>query len=102
MKIIDPADIDGLGVGPYRDQPDGNQTNRGTVFTRCWSGDRAAVVTANMMLSLRVQREPDSSDAIDDAVPFGFAVTVSMPGQIALYDEVRARVRPEAARERAR
>jgi hypothetical protein len=102
MKIIDPADIDGLGVGPYRDQPDGNQTNRGTVFTRCWSGDRVAVVTANMMLPLRVQREPDSGAAIDDAVPFGVAVTVSMPGEIALYDEVRARVRPQAPRERAR
>lgn len=25
---------------------------------------------------------------------FGLAVTVAMPGQIALYDEVRARVRP--------
>jgi hypothetical protein len=55
-----------------------------------------------MMLPLRVQREPDSGAAIDDAVPFGLAVTVSMPGEIALYDEVRARVRPQAPRERAR
>lgn len=98
MKILDPADIEGLGVAAHGNQPDGNQINRGTVCTRCWSGDRAAVVTANMVLPLRIQREPSTGENIDELVPFGLAVTISMPGQIALYDEVRARVRPGAVR----
>ncbi|MFG1304684.1 S8 family serine peptidase [Xanthobacter autotrophicus] len=98
MKILDPTDIANLGVAPHGNQPDGNQTNRGTVYMRRWSGDRAAVVTPNMTLSLRVQREPDSGEIEDTAVPFGLAVTVAMPGQIHLYDEVRARVRPQPVR----
>lgn len=98
MKILDPADVDGLGVAAHGNQPDGNQVNRGTVCTRCWSGDRAAVVTANMVLPLRIQREPGTGENIDELVPFGLAVTISMPGQIALYDEVRARVRPAPVR----
>jgi hypothetical protein len=101
MKILDPADVDRLGVAAHGDQPDGNQTNRGTVYTRCWSGDRAAVVTPNMVLPLRVQREPDMGEPVDESVPFGLAVTVAMPGQIQLYDEVRARVRPQPVSPRA-
>ena len=98
MKILDPADIDGLGVRAHGNQPDGNQTNRGTVYTRCWSGERAAVVTPTMVLPLRVQREPDAGGIEDEAVPFGLAVTVAMPGQIQLYEEVRARVRSQPVR----
>ncbi len=98
MKILDPADIGNLGVAAHRNQPDGNQTNRGTVYTRCWSGDDAAVVTPNMVLPLRVQREPDAGGIEDEAVPFGLAVTIAMPGQIQLYEEIRARVRPQAVR----
>lgn len=51
-----------------------------------------------MVFPLRVQREPGTGENIDELVPFGLAVTISMPGQIALYDEVRARVRPAPVR----
>lgn len=98
MKILDPADINGLGVAAHGNQPDRNQTNRGTVYSRCWSGERAAVVTPAMSLPLRVQREPDAGGIEDEAVSFGLAVTVAMPGQIQLYEEVRARVRPQPVR----
>ncbi|MDQ6438078.1 S8 family serine peptidase [Mesorhizobium sp. LHD-90] len=98
MKLLDPVDISNLGVTAHGNQPDGNQTNRGTVYTRCWSGERAAVVTANMVLPLRVQRDPDPGATVDELVPFGLAVTVAMPGQIALYEEIRARVRPAPVR----
>jgi hypothetical protein len=47
-----------------------------------------------MTVPLTVQRDPDQGAAIDDAVMFGLAVTLAMPGEIALYDEVFARVRP--------
>lgn len=92
LKILDPAEVGELGVLAHGNQPDGNQTNRGTVYTRCWSGDQAAIVASGMSLPLRVQREPDAT-AIDDAVPFGLAITLSMPGVEEIYDEVRDRVR---------
>lgn len=33
LKILDPEDIDRLSVKAHGDQPDLNQTNRGTVYT---------------------------------------------------------------------
>lgn len=98
MKILDPTEMEGLGVAAHGNQPDGNQTNRGTVYTRCWSGEGAAVVTPTMVLPLRVQREPDAGGVEDAAVSFGLAVTVCMPGQIDLYEEIRTRVRPQPVR----
>ncbi|MDZ4379730.1 MAG: S8 family serine peptidase [Parvibaculum sp.] len=98
MKILDPNDVRNLGIEAHSNQPDQNQTNRGTVFTRCWSGNRAAVVTPDMTLPLRVQREPASGEVADEAAHFGLAVTIAMPGQAQLYDEVRARVRPQPVR----
>jgi hypothetical protein len=75
-------------------QPDENQTNRGTVYTRCWEGSDAPVVAANMTIPLVIQRDSDKGGAKDDAVVFGLAVTLAMPGEVALYDEVRARIAP--------
>lgn len=94
LKILKPASIGDLGVSPHGWQPDENQINRGTIFSRCWEGSDAPVVTANMTVPLTVQRDPDQGAAIDDAVMFGLAVTLAMPGEVGLYDEVFARVRP--------
>lgn len=94
MKILDPSEIAGLGVSADAAQPDGNQTNRGTVFTRVWSGTQAAVVAEDMTLRLKIQREPDPASPVDDLVPFGLAVTIAMPGELRLYDQVRNRVQP--------
>jgi hypothetical protein len=92
MKILAPDDLDELAVKSHGAQPDANQTNRGTVFTRQWSGDRAAVVADGMNLSLKIQREIDPGTAVDEAVPFGLAVTLEMPGELRLYEQVRARL----------
>lgn len=94
LKILKPASITDLGVSPHGWQPDENQINRGTIFSRCWEGSNAPVVTANMTVPLTIQRDPDQGAAIDDAVTFGLAVTLAMPGEVTLYDEVFARVRP--------
>lgn len=93
MKILDPDDIDRLSVKAHGNQPDLNQTNRGSVYTRSWRGDRAAVVTANMSLRLWVQREPDQGTTLDEPVTFGLAVTIAMPGVNEIYDQVRDRLR---------
>lgn len=94
LKILKPASIGDLGVSNHGWQPDENQTNRGTIFSRCWEGSNAPIVTPNMTIPLVVQRDPDQGTPIDEPVAFGLAVTLAMPGEVALYDEVYARVRP--------
>lgn len=102
LKILEPTDLDALAVSGHSWQPDGNQSNRGTVFSRCWSGENSPVVTPNMTIPLVIQRDPDQGATIDELVPFGLAVTISMPGEVALYDEVRARTAPHIRAQAAR
>lgn len=94
LKIVTPAELDALAVSTERWHPDENQSNRGTVSSRRWSGANAPVVTPNMTVPLVIQRDSDQGTAIDDAIPFGVAVTICMPGEIGIYDEVRARAVP--------
>ena len=91
LKILEPDEVGVLRVKAHSNQPDINQTNRGTLFTRCWSGDRAPVVAADQTITLTVQRDPDQGQVIDEPVPFGLAVTLSMPGVIEIYEQARAR-----------
>lgn len=95
LRILKPACLGELGVKPHSLQPDEHQTNRGTVFTRCWEGSDAPVVTPDMTIPLVVQREPDQGTAVDEPVVFGLAVTLAMPGEVTLYEEVFARVQPQ-------
>lgn len=94
LKIIKPAELDALAIDGHRWQPDENQINRGTVYSRCWSGENAPVVTPDLTIPLIVQRDPDQGVPVDESIPFGLAVTISMPGEVALYDEARARAAP--------
>lgn len=94
LKILKPASLGELGVKGHGWQPDENQTNRGTVFSRCWEGADAPVVTPEMTIPLTIQRDLDQGGAVDEAITFGLAVTLAMPGEIELYNEVVARVAP--------
>lgn len=94
LKILDPTEIGALAVAAHSNQPDGNQTNRGTVFTRCWSGDSAPAVGPDMTIALQVQRDPDQAAVIDEPVIYGLAVTLAMPGELRIYEQVRARIAP--------
>lgn len=94
LKILKPAELDALAVTGHIWQPDENQTNRGTVYSRCWSGENAPVVTPNMAIPLVIQRDPDQGAPVDETIPFGLAVTISMPGEVAIYNEARARSAP--------
>jgi hypothetical protein len=95
MKLLAPNEIEQLGVDAHGRQPDHNQIARGTMLSRCWSGNAAPVVTADMSIPFRVQREPDSGATVDDQVPFGLAVTIAMPGQMQLYQQVRNRLQTQ-------
>jgi len=54
--------------------------------TRVWSGQQAAAVANNMSLRLKIQRELNP--------PIGPVVTLAMPGELHLYEQVQDRVRP--------
>ena len=92
LRILEPIELEGLAVKPYGNQPDSNQTSRGTVFTRYWTGDRAPVIGLGESLRMRVQRDSDQVGVVDEPIPFGLAVTLAMPGVVTLYDEVRQRL----------
>lgn len=92
LKILEPEALNSLRVKAHSNQPDTNQTNRGTVFTRCWSGDRAPVVGPDTTLSLTVQRDPDQGLVVDEPIPFGLAVTLSMPTIVEVYQQIRQRL----------
>lgn len=92
LRLVEPQGIENLRVKAHSNQPDSNQTNRGTLFMRCWKGDRAPVVTQDMVIPLTVQRDPDAGSVIDDPVPFGLAVTLTMPGVTEIYEQVRQRL----------
>lgn len=94
LKVLQPNHLDALAVAGHGWQPDERQINRGTVYSRCWSGENAPVVTPNMTVPFVVQRDPDQGTTVDEPIPFGLAVTISMPGEVGLYDEARARAAP--------
>jgi hypothetical protein len=93
LKLLEPAGLDALSVSPNSNQPESKQTNKGTLFMRCWKGDRAPAVGPNMSIALTVQRDPDQGVTIDDPVPFGLAVTLAMPGVLQIYEQVLERLR---------
>lgn len=92
LQVLKPEGLDALSVTPSSLQPDGNQTNRGTIYSRRWEGDRAAAVGPNANIELVIQRDPDPSTPVDETVPFGLAVTIEMPGVAGIYEQVRQRL----------
>jgi hypothetical protein len=99
LRVLEPEECGALGVTGDRLHPDSNQTARGTLFHRQWSGKKAPVVTADMSIQLTVQRSPDQGPPVDEPIPYGLAVTLTMPGVVEIYDQVRQRlnVAPRAA-----
>lgn len=95
LVICEPGEELGLlRVDGSRRQPDQNQSKRGTVYSRRWEGDGAPAVSSEHTINLEVQREPDQGVAFDEGVPFGLAVTFSMPGVVEVYEQSRARISP--------
>lgn len=89
LRVRKPIDLDVLRIAPAKGQPDENQTARGTVFTRCWEGDRAVIRRDDMFTELVVQRQPHQGEPIDEAVSYGLAVTLTMPGVAEIYEQAR-------------
>ena len=92
LRICEPSHLEPLRIDGARAQPDQNQIRRGTISSRTWEGTRAPALTPNHELPITIQRDPDQGSSIDEDVPFGLAITVSMAGVVEIYQEIRARV----------
>jgi hypothetical protein len=94
LKLLKPDTLGSLGLeGSFSDQPDHNQVNRGTLCHQRWYGEKVAAVAEGLEIALRLQREPDQAGmVIDDPIPFAVAVTLTMPGVIEIYEQVRQRL----------
>lgn len=91
-------ELGGLGVSASSDQPDTNQSRRGTLYSRRWEGASVANVVEGTQIKLKIQRQPDQDDAVvDEFIPFAIAITICMPDVQGVYEEVRQRlgVRPQ-------
>lgn len=94
LEIIKPDALDLLGVKNAKEQPDENQSLKGTLVSRHWEGDKAPKLAGHDSFELRVQRKPDQGVPIDEPIPFGLAVTLEMAGAVEIYQQVRTRVAP--------
>lgn len=92
LLMLDPSEAKALRVEGARDQPDANQIKRGTLISRRWSGDKSPVIVGGQTCRLTVQREPDQGETVDEAVPFGLAISLAMPGENEIYQQVRLRL----------
>jgi hypothetical protein len=94
LKLLKPDEIATLGLGAsYRFQPNQDQGRLGTLYSQRWQGKKAPAVDDDMVLRLSIQREPDQGGIrIDEPVPFALAVTLTMPGEVEIYEQVRQRL----------
>lgn len=89
MKIVEPTQLGTAGIKASGVQPDPKQAHKGTVVHRRWDGDKAAAMAANGFFDLDIQREADDGDTAAD---FAVVVTLEMPGEIEIYNQVLNRV----------
>lgn len=89
MKIVEPGQLAAAGIKANSAQPDPKQAHKGTIVHRRWDGARAAAIAGDGFFDLSVQREADD---LDHASAFALVVTLEMPGEIEVYNEVRNRV----------
>jgi hypothetical protein len=75
------------GVRPAMGQPTNRQSESGTIVHRRWRDARIGSAVATS-IPVQVQRARDQGAPIDEAIPFGLAVTVEMPGVLQVYDQV--------------
>ena len=97
LSMGEPSNLPFLRLDYAKGQPDQNQTRRGTIISRRWEDARAPAIAQDQSSSIIVQRENDIGAAVDESVPFGLAISFSMPGVVEIYDEVlpRVAVRPQ-------
>ncbi len=102
IPSLQPEALEVTGVATTTGQPTNSQSESGTIVHRRWLDARIGNAVGGASIPVQVQRERDQGTPIDDAIPFGLAVTVEMPGSVQVYDQVlqsiqirpRPRIRP--------
>jgi hypothetical protein len=95
LKIasLEQASLQVAGVGTTTGQPSNSQSESGTVVHRRWFDSRIGEITDGASIPIQIQRERDQGAPFDDNIPFGLAVTIEMPGEVQVYDQVRANIK---------
>jgi hypothetical protein len=87
-------------LGLSRQEADHNQVLRGTVQHEILEGENqiAAYQEAGHIL-LHVTCKADATEKLDDAIPYGLAVTLEVAEgvDIKIYQQIRARIKPQVA-----
>lgn len=79
-----------------REDGDHNQVERGTVQHEVLEGaNQIQVFTDGNVLRLRVTCKKDATAKLDAIIPYGLAVTLEAKESIPVYQQVRARVKPQ-------
>jgi hypothetical protein len=86
-------------LGVSRRQADHRRARRGTVQHEVLDGDQATAYADGRVLALRVSCRADC-DVLEDRIPYALAVSIEVAEPIAIYEEIRTRIR-EAVRVRA-
>lgn len=84
--------IEALGVSTSTQQPTNSQSESGTIVHRRWRDSRIGNFVPGATFPLQIQRERDQGIPIDEAIPFGLAVTLEMPGVATIYQDVHATI----------
>jgi hypothetical protein len=84
--------IEALGVSTTTQQPSNSQSESGTIVHRRWQDSRIGNFAPGATFPLQIQRERDQGIPIDEAIPFGLALTLEMPGAAAIYQDVHASI----------
>lgn len=94
LKIVSlqTASLQAAGVDTTTGQPSNSQSESGTVVHRRWLDSRIGESSVEPTIPVQIQREKDQGTPIDETIPFGLAVTIEMPGEVRLYDQVRANI----------
>ncbi|UPK26638.1 S8 family peptidase [Bradyrhizobium sp. 195] len=76
------------GVSTTSDQPSNSQSESGTVVHRRWTSSQIGQAENDATVPIQIQRERDQGTPIDEPIPFGLVITIEMPGEAQIYEEV--------------
>jgi len=92
IAAIDEDARDIAGISTTTSQPPNSQSESGTIVHRRWRDARIGDLSGSNTIPLQIQREKDQGTPVDEAIPFGLAVTIEMPGAAQIYAEVKAQI----------
>lgn len=76
------------GIATTSDQPSNSQSESGTVVHRRWTSSQIGEAESGATIPIQIQRERDQGTPIDESIPFGLVITIEMPGEPQIYEEV--------------